>query len=73
MQSQISLSQPGTLRHNQAITSTSRGFESAWADVIEGTKLWPLWRTLGWNEILQRYRRYRLLKKSMNGDREDEA
>ena len=57
MQSQISLNQPGTLRHNRAITSTSRGFKSAWADVIEGVKLWPLWGTLGWNEILQRYRR----------------
>jgi ABC-2 type transport system permease protein/lipopolysaccharide transport system permease protein len=49
--------QPDTLRHNRAITSTSRGFNSAWADVIEGVKLWPLWGTLGWNEILQRYRR----------------
>jgi lipopolysaccharide transport system permease protein len=57
MQSQILLNQPDTLRHNRAITTTSRGFKSAWADVIEGAKLWPLWGTLGWNEILQRYRR----------------
>jgi lipopolysaccharide transport system permease protein len=57
MQSQIPLNQLGTLRHSRAITSTSRGFKSAWADVNEGVKLWHLWGTLGWNEILQRYRR----------------
>jgi lipopolysaccharide transport system permease protein len=57
MQSQFSLNQPGTLRHNRAITGASRGFKSAWADGIEGLKLWRLWGTLGWNEILQRYRR----------------
>jgi lipopolysaccharide transport system permease protein len=26
-------------------------------DVVEGTALWPLWATLGWNDIRQRYRR----------------
>jgi lipopolysaccharide transport system permease protein len=26
-------------------------------DVVEGTVLWPLWATLGWNDIRQRYRR----------------
>lgn len=26
-------------------------------DVIEGLALWPLWIRLGWNDILQRYRR----------------
>lgn len=57
MQSQISLDQPTTLSERREITRTSRGYKSAWADVVEGLKLWPLWGTLGWNEILQRYRR----------------
>src|SRR4051812_29266164 len=57
MQPKILLNQPDSLRHNRAITSTSRGLKGAWADVTEGAKLWPLWGTLGWNEILQRYRR----------------
>ena len=26
-------------------------------DVIDGVNLWPLWGRLGWNDILQRYRR----------------
>lgn len=30
---------------------------AAWADAIEGLSLWRLWVTLGWNDILQRYRR----------------
>ncbi|UFS73457.1 ABC transporter permease [Tardiphaga sp. 37S4] len=29
----------------------------AWSDAIEGLSLWRLWVTLGWNDILQRYRR----------------
>ncbi len=29
----------------------------AWADVAEGLARWPLWVRLGWNDILQRYRR----------------
>jgi lipopolysaccharide transport system permease protein len=29
----------------------------AWADLIEGLERWPLWVRLGWNDILQRYRR----------------
>jgi lipopolysaccharide transport system permease protein len=29
----------------------------AWADIIEGTSRWRLWGRLGWNDILQRYRR----------------
>lgn len=31
--------------------------EKAVADVAEGVRLWPLWGKLGWNDILQRYRR----------------
>jgi len=29
----------------------------AWADVVDGIVLWRLWLRLGWNDILQRYRR----------------
>jgi ABC-2 type transport system permease protein/lipopolysaccharide transport system permease protein len=29
----------------------------AWKDVIEGIERWRLWGRLGWNDILQRYRR----------------
>jgi lipopolysaccharide transport system permease protein len=29
----------------------------AWADIVEGTSRWRLWGRLGWNDILQRYRR----------------
>src|SRR3954453_15581752 len=29
----------------------------AFRDVREGIRLWPLWGRLGWNDILQRYRR----------------
>lgn len=29
----------------------------AWVDVVEGLARWPLWGRLGWNDILQRYRR----------------
>src|SRR5580692_7735728 len=29
----------------------------AWADIVTGVVLWRLWGRLGWNDILQRYRR----------------
>src|SRR5258707_15511449 len=29
----------------------------AWRDIVEGIALWRLWFRLGWNDILQRYRR----------------
>jgi lipopolysaccharide transport system permease protein len=32
-------------------------FRSALTDVASGLALWPLWVRLGWNDILQRYRR----------------
>lgn len=35
-------------------TNSSAG---AWGDIIEGAARWRLWITLGWNDILQRYRR----------------
>lgn len=45
------------------VHSTTRQFGGspplvkAVADIAEGVKLWPLWGKLGWNDILQRYRR----------------
>src|ERR1700761_9567841 len=29
----------------------------ALTDIVEGLARWPLWVTLGWNDILKRYRR----------------
>jgi lipopolysaccharide transport system permease protein len=34
-----------------------RSWRSAWLDVLSGLSLWRLWVRLGWNDILQRYRR----------------
>lgn len=40
------------------ISGGGRGFVSqAIGDVTSGLSLWQLWTSLGWNEILQRYRR----------------
>ncbi|UQE03672.1 ABC transporter permease [Bradyrhizobium japonicum] len=36
---------------------TGRRGAGAWADVLSGIQLWRLWGRLGWNDILQRYRR----------------
>jgi lipopolysaccharide transport system permease protein len=35
----------------------SRRRAGAWADIVTGVVLWRLWGRLGWNDILQRYRR----------------
>jgi lipopolysaccharide transport system permease protein len=35
----------------------SNSIRLALRDVVDGTALWPLWVTLGWNDIRQRYRR----------------
>ena len=32
-------------------------FRLAIRDILDGAALWPLWGRLGWNDILQRYRR----------------
>lgn len=37
--------------------SRRRAAGAAWSDVISGLALWRLWIRLGWNDILQRYRR----------------
>jgi ABC-2 type transport system permease protein/lipopolysaccharide transport system permease protein len=36
---------------------TSDAIATAWSDIIAGLASWPLWVRLGWNDILQRYRR----------------
>jgi ABC-2 type transport system permease protein/lipopolysaccharide transport system permease protein len=36
---------------------TSDAIATAWSDMIAGLASWPLWVRLGWNDILQRYRR----------------
>lgn len=41
-----------------SVSGGSRSFVTqALADIVAGLRLWPLWTTLGWNDILQRYRR----------------
>src|SRR3712207_563712 len=42
--------------HSGTFRQTSQ-FELALADIVEGLKRWPLWVTLGWQDIRQRYRR----------------
>jgi lipopolysaccharide transport system permease protein len=34
-----------------------KSWRRAWLDVVAGLTLWRLWGRLGWNDILQRYRR----------------
>lgn len=43
---------------DERVIRTRKGSAAvAWSDLIEGIGLWPLWVRLGWNDILQRYRR----------------
>ena len=44
---------------SRLVTRGGTGFASAWHCRISahGLALWPLWVRLGWNDILQRYRR----------------
>lgn len=46
---------PGLLRVTRG--GTGFAFASAWSDFRSGGAHWRLWVTLGWNDILQRYRR----------------
>ena len=50
--------QRGALR-NQLVTlgGSQSAIRAAWIDVVSGLALWRLWVALGWNDILQRYRR----------------
>jgi lipopolysaccharide transport system permease protein len=50
------------LQNETPMTMLIRGqgqgqFSLAIRDVLDGAALWPLWGKLGWNDILQRYRR----------------
>jgi ABC-2 type transport system permease protein/lipopolysaccharide transport system permease protein len=42
---------------NEQIELGRRQRAKAWRDIVEGIALWRLWLRLGWNDILQRYRR----------------
>jgi len=42
---------------NEQIELGRRQRAKAWRDIVEGIALWRLWFRLGWNDILQRYRR----------------
>src|SRR5664279_5044063 len=48
----------GASRNQSATPSTGQtALRKAWIDIVSGFALWRLWGTLGWNDILQRYRR----------------
>lgn len=49
--------QEPALRSRRPVRITGRRGAGAWADVAAGVSLWRLWGRLGWNDILQRYRR----------------
>jgi ABC-2 type transport system permease protein/lipopolysaccharide transport system permease protein len=55
------ISDDGRRRPHGATLVTRGGagfdFASAFADFAQGLAVWPLWVRLGWNDILQRYRR----------------
>ena len=44
-------------RSGGTIPVRDNSLEDAWNDVVEGLARWRLWTRLGWNDILQRYRR----------------
>jgi len=53
-----SLDRPPTLVHVGWMLDGRRDeLRLATKDVVDGLALWPLWIRLGWNDILQRYRR----------------
>lgn len=39
------------------IDNSRSALTSAWADIVDGLNMFPLWGRLGWTDILQRYRR----------------
>jgi ABC-2 type transport system permease protein/lipopolysaccharide transport system permease protein len=51
--------QRGNGAHSQFVTRGGAGFamRAAAVDFSTGISMWPLWVRLGWNDILQRYRR----------------
>jgi lipopolysaccharide transport system permease protein len=49
---------PGSLRYDRIIKGGPEGASAiAYKDFVTGARLWRLWGRLGWNDILQRYRR----------------
>lgn len=52
-----SIDDQSRLALNLPVKTTGRGWKSACSDLLNGLMHWKLWGTLGWNEILQRYRR----------------
>lgn len=47
-----------TNSNSERVTRAGSSFgRAALADCVQGLRLWPLWVRLGWNDILQRYRR----------------
>lgn len=49
--------EPSSVGKRPAAHGHDKTWHSAWRDVASGLKLWRLWGRLGWNDILQRYRR----------------
>lgn len=48
---------PKKLRYLVTKGGSGLNIKAATSDLREGLALWPLWLRLGWNDILQRYRR----------------
>jgi ABC-2 type transport system permease protein/lipopolysaccharide transport system permease protein len=46
-----------TMQKQPVIRGHNKSWGRAWLDIRTGLTLWPLWGRLGWNDILQRYRR----------------
>ena len=48
---------PSGFMPTEAMTRRGGDVRAAARDLVDGISLWPLWIRLGWNDILQRYRR----------------
>lgn len=46
-----------TMQKQPVVRGHNKSWGRAWLDIRTGLTLWPLWGRLGWNDILQRYRR----------------
>jgi lipopolysaccharide transport system permease protein len=57
MPATLDTNQEGPLRREFVTRGgTHDALRMAWADLTKGFAMWRLWGTLGWNDILQRYR-----------------
>jgi ABC-type polysaccharide/polyol phosphate export permease len=55
---QVPRGAPNNTMAPRIVRGESRGqWSLALQDMVDGAALWPLWGRLGWNDILQRYRR----------------